>query len=273
MADNKVITFENELFDLWKRCFDDDNGVISSFFDCVYDASRCIYEKRDGKTVSALYLLPCEYRRRKCFYLYAAATLPEYRRQGIIAELVSRACEQAKRSGASFIYLFPAEEKLYPYYEKLGFSQELTAAVAEMKTDELPRTGEVHLCSLREFYDLLRKNARYFHAPVPERRVLPYIGEITDNALFSYCVKDGRVSALAACEIKDGKAVSIYADASEGCYNELLSSFRVFGADSCSITFPACLEVQAQTVKNGMLKPISTAVTGQADIYTGFNML
>lgn len=272
MSKTELITKENELFELWKKCFEDENSIISSFFDYVYDGSLCVSEERDGTTVSAFHLIPCEYHRKKCLYLYAAATLPEYREQGIMTQLVGRAEKIAKMHNAAFIYIYPANESLYQFYKKLGFSRVIPAIRVVKDRDELPVPDSVQRCGIREFFALLRKNARLFHAPVPEKRVLPYLETISDNAVFSYCVRDGELCALAACEKKEGTAVSLFADARDGCYEELLASFAVFGEGKYEITAPACLNPDGQTEDNGMLMPFSGNIDIQR-IYTGFNML
>lgn len=54
-------------------------------------------------------------------YLYAAATLPEYRGRGIMTELISYANNDARQNGASFCALMPASRSLFSYYEKSGY--------------------------------------------------------------------------------------------------------------------------------------------------------
>jgi hypothetical protein len=51
-------------------------------------------------------------------YIYAAATLPQYRRRGIMSRLIGAAC-----SRVDFAALLPAGDSLYGYYSALGFAE------------------------------------------------------------------------------------------------------------------------------------------------------
>ncbi len=113
------------LVDLWNKVFGDSEEYISLFFDKAYYDSECFAEITDGKIVSAFYLLKCtikyegkEYCGR---YLYAAATLPEYRGKGIMSKLIKEAIIYGKSHNLDFIALVPADNGLYDYYGRFGF--------------------------------------------------------------------------------------------------------------------------------------------------------
>ncbi len=89
--------FENELF---KNCF-----------------SYCKILKKEAKTVSMFFLLPCEINGQKCEYLYGAATAFDERGKGYMSELIKSSI------GSNPIFLRPANEGLISFYEKLGFKR------------------------------------------------------------------------------------------------------------------------------------------------------
>ena len=113
------------LINLWHKVFGDEREYIELFFRKAYFDSECFAEVADDETVSALYLLKsvikCGGKIYKGRYLYAAATLPEYRGKGLMARLIKEALEYAKKENLDFIALVPADDGLYDYYGRFGF--------------------------------------------------------------------------------------------------------------------------------------------------------
>lgn len=106
--------------ELWKTCFDD--GDFSEFYlkeRATADNMLVIY--RDGKPVSMASFLPAVYHTPKgaipVRYVYAVATLPAYRRQGLAKQLLICGSELWDEP----LVLCPADEHLRRYYEKMGF--------------------------------------------------------------------------------------------------------------------------------------------------------
>lgn len=106
---------------LWKDVFGDSEEYINLLFDFDYIPSECFGEIRDGEVVSALYLLRCNIGSFSGRYLYAAATLNDFRGQGIMGRLIEEAEEYIIKENISFISLVPANDKLYGYYKRFGF--------------------------------------------------------------------------------------------------------------------------------------------------------
>lgn len=114
-----------ELFALWQEAFGDGEEDIQLCFDTVFTRENTVVAVSDGRTVSALYLIEAEIVHEgiayKAYYVYAAATLMGFRRQGIMSGLLDYACALAKERGFCYLFLHPASEELYGYYEKCGF--------------------------------------------------------------------------------------------------------------------------------------------------------
>ncbi len=126
---------------LYKEAFPLDGEYADIFTDRFFD--DCRYTIKDGKIVSMLYLLKAKLYTKTdvldAFYLYAAATLREYRGQGLMSELV----EKVKRENVCPIITKPAEPSLFEFYQSLGFSPtvfELEPIVAQDLSSAQPLT-------------------------------------------------------------------------------------------------------------------------------------
>ena len=138
LIDNKE-KYVDSLINLWQKVFGDEREYIELFFKEAYSDSECFGEIVDGEVVSAFYLLKCIikcdgkiYRGR---YLYAAATLPEYRGKGLMAKLIKEALEYAENENLDFIALVPADDGLYDYYGRFSFRESMFKYKHTIKND------------------------------------------------------------------------------------------------------------------------------------------
>ena len=145
----------SELRALWKEAFGDTDDFLDVFFDKIFSFSRCRCVIEDGKVSAALYWFDCEYEKRKVAYLYAIATLTEYRGRGLCSALMADTHEHLKKCGYSLSMLVPASKDLFSFYEKLGYgvctsvSEELVCASSE----------KIDIARIEyEEYGILRKN-------------------------------------------------------------------------------------------------------------------
>ncbi len=120
------IKYKDSLSDLWHRVFGDSYDFIELIFKPEYDEAILSFAELDGdRVVSAFYLIKNTLKYENGFYdgyyLYAAATLPEYRKFGIMGKLISEAQNFCRETAVDFISLVPSEESLYGYYARFGF--------------------------------------------------------------------------------------------------------------------------------------------------------
>ena len=109
---------------LWQICFGDEKEFIESFFEHFRDRIKVGIHCEDEKIVSALYCLPAELvfekKRISVWYIYAVATLPEFRRRGYAGKLIDEV--KMLDDGKQALFLTPSNEKNSKFYESLGFS-------------------------------------------------------------------------------------------------------------------------------------------------------
>lgn len=131
------------LRELWHNVFGDEYGYIDLFFDSVYFKSKIFAHFESDKIVSVFYLLDCKIRFENAmydgYYLYAAATDPDFRKKGLMGSLIREGQVFAEKELKDFISLVPGNSQLYDYYAKFGFQSAMYKCVdeAERKNSEV----------------------------------------------------------------------------------------------------------------------------------------
>jgi len=110
-----------QLLQLWKTVFGEYDGFWELFLENGFlpDHCRCITEA--GQVLSALYWFDCRCSSDKIAYVYAVATDPPHRGQGLCRRLMEDTHALLKGRGYASILLVPAEEGLREMYRKLGY--------------------------------------------------------------------------------------------------------------------------------------------------------
>lgn len=109
---------------LWELVFGDPVALVAQFFDLFeLQSGFCMVAEQNGKTAAAAYcldglelLLP-GHPPIPASYLYAVATHPAHREQGLAAELCRRLRDACFARGR-ILFTKPAEPSLYPWYEE-----------------------------------------------------------------------------------------------------------------------------------------------------------
>lgn len=111
-----------ELKQLWQICFGDETDYIETFFSAAFSPQRCRCVIQDGKLAAALYWFDCQWQGQLCAYLYAVATAPEFRGQGLCTALLEDTHRLLTQQGYVGTVLVPGENSLFSFYEKLGYA-------------------------------------------------------------------------------------------------------------------------------------------------------
>ncbi len=123
--------YKEKMYSLWQSCFGDDRETIDMFFKNSFSYENAVICTDKAEVVSQLFLLPEKLslgeKEYFAYYIYAAATAESYRKQGIMGSLLEFTSALAADRKADYLFLVPATEKLFDYYEKFGFYKALYA--------------------------------------------------------------------------------------------------------------------------------------------------
>lgn len=103
---------------LWIECFTGDTiDDADAFLLCRFDESKMLSRTDNGKIISMLHIIPFG----DVAYIFAVATSPSYRHQGIAGALCHDAIEQCRREGFKAVALIPSDSHLREWYAGMGF--------------------------------------------------------------------------------------------------------------------------------------------------------
>lgn len=144
------MNFKEQALSLYKKVFHEDGEDFAKTFTDKYFDKCCRFIEKDGKIVSMLYLLDCKVfdgeATYSAFYLYAAATHPDYRNKGLMSKLISSVLKEDK-----VIITKPANDKLFSFYEKFGF------AVCSFKDEIKKEFPKEETLNLEQYIELRKK--------------------------------------------------------------------------------------------------------------------
>ena len=110
---------EDALRALFTEAFGD-AAFTDLFFRTGFSPDRCL-AAFDGTLLAALHWFDCSLDGKKAAYVYGIAAFASCRGRGIGSKLIRFSVEYLQNRGYEVITLVPAEESLFPYYERCGF--------------------------------------------------------------------------------------------------------------------------------------------------------
>lgn len=126
------MNIKEECISVYKTAFEESPGFDKRLFDEAFYC--CRYLIKNGKVVSILFAIPCfiktEKAQREAIYIFAAATAPEFRKQGLMTELLEKVKEEFKCT----LFLRPADKGLIGYYKGKGFRE-----IKGISSNNIPR--------------------------------------------------------------------------------------------------------------------------------------
>lgn len=115
----------DDIFDLWRICFGDEDEYIRFFLENRFNPERTLIKRVGVSIVSMLFLLEGKVcisgEKFSSYYIYAACTHPDFRKKGYMESLIKSAKRFAAETAVDFISLVPASESLFSYYGRFGF--------------------------------------------------------------------------------------------------------------------------------------------------------
>lgn len=182
---------------LWQQCFGDPLSYISGFWAVSFDHIQ-VYMAQEGKSSVAMacvlptQLIDEEGESHSCGYIYAVCTAPSHRGKGLCKGLMEHI---HKNCGFQYTALVPAEEGLFPFYEKLGYQ----TAFYHREYAVLPRKGAKIRSATPEVYRSIRELQLYDSFLSYDEYYLPNAGELyrieTEDGLYCACayIKDNEL--------------------------------------------------------------------------------
>lgn len=114
-----------ELAEIWKICFQEPVRPARYFLNNGFRPENSLVWMEEGRIASVVYFLPMRLAGEngpvQAHYIYAAATLPQYRSRGLMARLLAAAAGEGEKRGDRYSAVLPATPELYPLYEKSGY--------------------------------------------------------------------------------------------------------------------------------------------------------
>ena len=138
---------KDEIFAMWQRNFHDPVPYAKFYFDEVYGKNEILINEQDGDCIKGMlhlnpYGLRMEGETVAAHYIVGVATDEEYRRQGVMRELLEDTFSRLRERGEFLTYLMPADENYYlPFDFRFGSCQieqeiECFSAVMTPETQE-----------------------------------------------------------------------------------------------------------------------------------------
>ena len=126
---------------IWKICFGDVDEYLDYYFAQLFDVNNTLLYVCDEKAVAMLQMLPAYIQlddaQKPVQYIFAAATLPEYRKRGIMAKLIDEALKIGETRGQILSVLRPTNKKLFGFYANLGYQSNFMIDKITFSRDEL----------------------------------------------------------------------------------------------------------------------------------------
>ncbi len=221
------IRFPNEsdyenLKHLWKTGFDDSEASLDFFFEKTVSLDRVLAVFRNGKPVSALYMLESEIlisgKTYSAYYIYAVCTHPEHRGKGLMKSLFAELFKVSKSRNVDYLFLVPEEEYLFKVYEKLGFKNGFSYSEMVISKKDFINDGVKNIQKLTysDYREILFEN--------PVNVPLAVLKESTFNSFFNSVSGEVKVAFI------ENEGYALYEET-----EEKLVIFEAFGNESLLI--------------------------------------
>ncbi|MEG2080137.1 MAG: GNAT family N-acetyltransferase [Oscillospiraceae bacterium] len=243
-----------QLKNLWQACFFDDDFTINMFFDTCFLPCNTVVAKCEGEIVSAFYLIDAaliiDEKEYKSAYIYAAATLSDYRKKGIMSELLSFSEELCKKRNYDFQFLAPASDNLFDYYSKNGFKDGF------FKKDIILNYNELESLNINEKCNFVRWN----NDAIELSKKYQGINYKNSVNFMTIQKKDGIINSVLI--LNNSNSI-------ENAKRYLLENFK-----SCDfrISVPADFSYNCKIERVGMIKPLKPFNKDFSNIYMGLTL-
>ena len=253
---------------LWLESFNEKPEAVDLIMES-FDIFLVYCAKIDDKIVAGLYLLKGSVNGFKAHYMLGVATAVKFRKMGIMSRLIDFSLEQARQDGYIYSLLYPAEESLYSYYKKFGYSELFSVVSFEKSREELEQIAEGLDCNRScPDFDVLQKKcfvSNYFH---------------TDRKYFDFAAEYYNIYGVKA--VFSEKAFVIFEDGEEKAtivycvYDDFVSVASLLLENSKAERFVFTTKPENNTkfnkMVNGMIKSLNDDIDVCNEAYIGITL-
>ena len=204
---------------LWKTAFDDSEENLGYFFKNTASPERILAVFKDGKPVSALYMLESEIINKEkiysAYYIYAVCTHPDFRGKGLMKSLFEELFKVAQSRNIDYLFLVPEEEYLFNIYEKLGFKNGFSYSEETLSRKDFNCIENIKNQKLtyEKYRDIIKEN--------PKTVPVAVLKESTFNSFFNSVSGEVKIASV------ENEGYALYEET-----EEKLVIFELFGNEN-----------------------------------------
>ncbi len=141
---------------LYEEMFpEDEESFVDAYYKIKGDANRILVWEEEGELRSMVHLNPYRFRMRgrlvESTYFVAVATRPQYRHQGCMRRLLTRALEDLYEERQPFAFLMPAKEAIYTPFGFRRMENEDSEILSRASMEELSREYDLFVWKDEEY--------------------------------------------------------------------------------------------------------------------------
>lgn len=146
----------NAIKNIWRISFGDTEEFIDFHFSLASDLSYTFLGEIDSQIATMVTVLPAELHHNKKYrvgYIYAAATSPQFRGQGLMARMLSYCESYAIKEDYAALSLVPSSLSLFDFYQSHGYERSFyhNNIIKDYNIDNNSSKINISQCSLKEY--------------------------------------------------------------------------------------------------------------------------
>ena len=146
-----------DIIGLWNIAFPEEPDFNKYLFENIFNYKNTLITVINNELAAMAQLLPYEIKDiGNITYIYGAATKPEYRKRGLMGELLKKSFEIDIEKGKSASILIPANKPLFDFYKRFGYevafyadrkvykAGEKCAEIKEALSNDIPKLMNIY---------------------------------------------------------------------------------------------------------------------------------
>ena len=135
---------KQQIINCWKTAFPNDSeAFVDFYFEKKQQNENTLLYVKDDEIAASLQMLPYKMSYYKCSintsYISGAMTMPRYRNQGLMKNLLIHAFREMRKRGDVLTTLIPQEPWLIDYYKKMGYTPCFEYELTEINPNDYPQ--------------------------------------------------------------------------------------------------------------------------------------